>query len=69
MAISLFSAAVIRDLFYFHRNRSINVDVLVKQILFSGVQAMGLCMLISLLFGALIIVEGYQLLTAIGQTN
>ncbi|MFT4925842.1 MAG: phospholipid/cholesterol/gamma-HCH transport system permease protein [Phenylobacterium sp.] len=64
-----FVAAVIRDLCRFYRHRSINFDVLVRQILFTGVEAVGLAMLISLLLGALIIVEGYQLLTAVGQTD
>lgn len=64
-----FSIYVLSDLVKFHRNRFVSFDVLVKQVLFTGVQAVGLTVLIAMLLGALIIVEGYELLTAIGQTD
>ncbi|NQZ12750.1 MAG: ABC transporter permease, partial [Algicola sp.] len=64
-----FSVEVILDIINFRKSRSINIDVLVKQVLFTGVEAIGLCVMISLMLGALIIVEGYQLLAALGQID
>ncbi|KZN32505.1 ABC transporter permease [Pseudoalteromonas luteoviolacea] len=64
-----FSAYVISDFIFFHRNRSISFDVLVRQVRFTGVEALGLVVLIAMLIGALIIVQGYPLLAAIGQGN
>lgn len=67
--IGPFSLHIIHDLIHFRRNQAISFDVLIKQILFTGVEALGLCALLSLLLGAVIIVEGHQLLAAIGQTE
>lgn len=68
-SLTIFSAEVIDDLIHFRRNKAISFDVLVKQVLFTGVQALGLCTLLSLVLGAIIIAEGYPLLTSIGQTE
>ena len=65
---SPFAADVLIDLFRAYRNRSVSFDVLVRQILFTGFEAVGLTMLIAMLLGVVIIVEGYQFLSAIGQT-
>ncbi len=64
-----FTAHVIDDLINFRRHCAINLEILIKQIRFTGVEATGLCILLSSLLGALIIVEGYQFLTTIGQTD
>ncbi len=69
LSFTPFSIYVMADVLRFYRNRYVSFEVLVKQVLFTGVQALGLTMLIALLLGALIIVEGYQFLTAIGQTE
>jgi phospholipid/cholesterol/gamma-HCH transport system permease protein len=60
---------VVYDLLHLKQNRSININVLIRQILFTGFQALGLVSLIALLLGAIIIVEGYTLLGAVGQTD
>lgn len=62
-----FAADVVDDLFHFRRNSAISFDILIKQVLFTGVQALGLCTLVALVLGAIIIAEGYPLLTSIGQ--
>ncbi len=64
-----FAVEVLLDIINFRKSRAINIDVLVKQILFTGVETIGLCVMIALLLGALIIVEGYQLLAALGQID
>jgi phospholipid/cholesterol/gamma-HCH transport system permease protein len=60
---------VIYHLLHFRQNQSINIDVLKRQILFTGFQALGLVSIIALMIGAIIIVEGYTLLGAVGQTD
>ena len=64
-----FASQIVLDLVHFRRNTSISIDVLIRQILFTGVEAAGLCMMLSLLLGAVIIVEGHQFLLAIGQVD
>lgn len=64
-----FSVYVLSDLLRFRSNRFVSFDVLVKQVLFTGVEAMGLTIMTAMLIGALIIVEGYNFLTAIGQVE
>ena len=68
-SFGVFCAQIVKDLIYFRRNAAISFDVLIKQIYFTGVEALGLCTLLSLLLGAVIIVEGHQILAAIGQTD
>ena len=64
-----FASQIVLDLIHFRRNTAISVDVLIRQILFTGVEAAGLCMMLALLLGAVIIVEGHQFLLAIGQVD
>ena len=64
-----FLIEVIYHLLHFKRSRSISINVLTRQILFTGLQALGLVSLIALLLGAIIIVEGHTLLVAVGQTE
>lgn len=58
---------VIKDIINFRHNQAISLDVLIKQIFFTGVEALGLCVLLSVLLGMVIIVEGHEFLMAIGQ--
>ena len=64
-----FTSLILKDLANFRRNSAISFDVLIRQILFTGVEAAGLCMLLALLLGAVIISEGYKFLLAIGQLD
>jgi len=66
---SVFAYHTFIDLWRFRQNSAISFDVLKRQVLFTGVEAVGLSMMIAMLLGALIIVEGYQLLTVMGQTD
>ena len=60
---------VIYDLMHFKQNKSISTAVLMRQILFTGFQALGLVSFIALMLGAIIIVEGHTLLGTVGQTD
>jgi len=60
---------VIFDLIHLRKNKSISIDVLMRQIMFTGLQALGLVSIIALMVGAVIIVEGHSLLGAVGQTE
>jgi phospholipid/cholesterol/gamma-HCH transport system permease protein len=64
-----FLSEVIYNLFFLRRDKSISVSILIRQILFTGFQALGLVSLIALMLGAIIIVEGYTLLGSVGQTE
>lgn len=64
-----FLSEVVYDLFHLKRNKSISINILMRQILFTGFQALGLVSLIALMLGAIIIVEGYTLLGSVGQTE
>jgi len=64
-----FTSLIVKDLINYRRNSAISFDVLIRQILFTGVEAAGLCMLLALLLGAVIISEGYKFLLAIGQVD
>lgn len=66
---TVFAAHALADLWRFRQNSAISFDVLKKQVLFTGVEAVGLSMLIAMLLGALIIVEGHHLLSSLGQTQ
>jgi len=57
------------DLWQFKQNKSISINVLMRQILFTGFHALGLVSFIALMLGAIIIVEGHTLLGAVGQTD
>jgi phospholipid/cholesterol/gamma-HCH transport system permease protein len=64
-----FLSEVVYDIFHLRRNKSISINILMRQILFTGFQALGLVSLIALMLGAIIIVEGYTLLGSVGQTE
>ena len=68
-SFSSFAADTLLALVNIRSHRGVSIDVLMRQVFFTGVEAVGLSMLLALLLGALIIVEGYQLLFAIGQTE
>jgi phospholipid/cholesterol/gamma-HCH transport system permease protein len=64
-----FLALVVRETFLFPRRRQVAFKVLVLQILFTGVEALGIVSLIALAIGAVIIVEGNTLLPRFGQSG
>ncbi|MFT5665224.1 MAG: phospholipid/cholesterol/gamma-HCH transport system permease protein [Gammaproteobacteria bacterium] len=64
-----FLSEVVYNIFHLRRDKSISLRVLMRQILFTGFQALGLVSLIALMLGAIIIVEGYTLLGSVGQTE
>jgi phospholipid/cholesterol/gamma-HCH transport system permease protein len=64
-----FLIEVVYHLLHFKQSKSISINVLTRQILFTGLQALGLVSLIALLVGAIIIVEGHSVLVAVGQTE
>jgi len=64
-----FVALVVRETFLFPRRRQVAFRVLVLQILFTGVEALGIVSLIALAIGAVIIVEGNTLLPRFGQSG
>ena len=64
-----FLSEVVYDILHLRKNASISTNVLARQILFTGFQALGLVSLIALMLGAIIIVEGYTLLGSVGQTE
>jgi phospholipid/cholesterol/gamma-HCH transport system permease protein len=64
-----FLALVMRETLLFPRRRQVAFKVLVLQILFTGVEALGIVSLIALAIGAVIIVEGNTLLPRFGQSG
>jgi phospholipid/cholesterol/gamma-HCH transport system permease protein len=60
---------VLRESILFVRRRQVGFRVLVMQILFTGVDALGIVALIALSIGAVIIVEGGTILPRFGQTS
>jgi phospholipid/cholesterol/gamma-HCH transport system permease protein len=64
-----FLSQVLRETVFFVRRRQVAYRVLVMQILFTGVDALGIVSLIALSIGAVIIVEGGTILPRFGQTN
>ena len=60
---------VLRETALFMRRRQVAFKVLVLQILFTGVEAVGIISLIALSIGAVIIVEGSSILPRFGQTS
>ena len=64
-----FLTDVFNDLLNFRENTSINRDVLIKQILFTGFEALSIISILSLLLGSLILIEGYYYLSSIGQID
>jgi phospholipid/cholesterol/gamma-HCH transport system permease protein len=68
-ALGFFARVVRQTLLFFPRRRQVAFKVLVLQILFTGVEAIGIVSLIALAIGAVIIVEGNTLLPRFGQSN
>jgi phospholipid/cholesterol/gamma-HCH transport system permease protein len=64
-----FLAQVMRETLLFPRRRQVAFKVLVLQILFTGVEAIGIVSLSALAIGAVIIVEGNTLLPRFGQSG
>jgi phospholipid/cholesterol/gamma-HCH transport system permease protein len=64
-----FLAQVVRETILFPRRRQVAFKVLVLQILFTGVEALGIISLVALAIGAVIIVEGNTLLPRFGQSG
>jgi phospholipid/cholesterol/gamma-HCH transport system permease protein len=64
-----FLAQVMRETVLFPRRRQVAFKVLVLQILFTGVEALGIVSLVALAIGAVIIVEGNTLLPRFGQSG
>jgi phospholipid/cholesterol/gamma-HCH transport system permease protein len=62
-------AQVVRETVLFPRRRQVAFRVLVLQILFTGVEALGIVSLVALAIGAVIIVEGTTLLPRFGQSG
>ncbi len=62
-----FLLTLLRESFFFARRNRVAYRVLVLQILFTGVEAMGIISLISLALGAVIIVQGSSILPKFGQ--
>jgi phospholipid/cholesterol/gamma-HCH transport system permease protein len=60
---------VLKETFFFFRRKQVAFKVLVMQILFTGVEALGIISLIALSIGAVIIVEGGTILPKFGQTS
>ncbi len=64
-----FFLQTLRECLLFARRRQVAFRVLVLQILFTGVEALGIVSLISLSLGSVIIVEGTTILPRFGQTS
>jgi phospholipid/cholesterol/gamma-HCH transport system permease protein len=64
-----FFLMVLREAALFVRRRQVAFRVLVMQILFTGVDALGIIALVALSIGAVIIVEGGTILPRFGQTS
>ncbi|HTO23620.1 MAG TPA: ABC transporter permease, partial [Spirochaetia bacterium] len=62
-----FFLLVIKEVVLFVRRRQVAFHVLVLQILFTGVEALGIVSLVALTIGAVIIVEGSTVLPRFGQ--
>ncbi len=60
---------VLKETFFFVKRKQVAFKVLVFQILFTGVEALGTVSLIALSIGAVIIVEGSTILPRFGQTS
>jgi phospholipid/cholesterol/gamma-HCH transport system permease protein len=64
-----FLLTIFRETLLFPRRRQVAFRVLVMQILFTGVEAIGIISLISISLGAVIIVQGVSILPKFGQSN
>jgi len=64
-----FLLTLLRESVFFIKHRQVGFRVLVMQILFTAVEALGIISLISLSLGAVIIVQGITILPKFGQGN
>lgn len=64
-----FLKIVLKELFSFWLKKDVTLKVLVRQILFTGYEALGIITLIGLSLGAIIIIYGFSLLSNFGQTD
>ncbi len=64
-----FTWNVLADIFTFYSQSQIGLSVIIKQIYFTGYEALGLIFAVALLIGGVIILQGNIILTAFGQTR
>lgn len=64
-----FLKLVLKELFSFWLKKDVTLKVLVRQILFTGYEALSIITLIGLSLGAIIIIYGFSLLSNFGQTD
>ncbi len=65
----LFSVHIFRKIISFRRQRQARTLVLLRQILFTGFEALPLISFLALSIGGLIIIQGYNILENFGQSN
>ncbi len=64
-----FLRQVVVEFMIFYREKQVSYLVLLRQVLFTGYQALSLIVLIAIAIGGLIILEGYTLLENFGQSD
>lgn len=64
-----FLRQVVVEFMVFYREKQVSYLVLLRQVLFTGYQALSLIVLIAIAIGGLIILEGYTLLENFGQSD
>ncbi len=64
-----FTWKVLDNIFTFYSQSQIGFSVIIKQIYFTGYEALGLILAVALLIGGVIILQGNIILTAFGQTR
>jgi len=69
MEFYLFMIQVLRKVFSFHKQRQIGSIVLLRQIMFTGYEALPLIIFLALSIGGLIILEGNYILGGFGQSQ
>ena len=62
-----FLLSLIKESFFFIRQKHINLKVLIMQILFTGFEALSVIMLLGIALGVVIIVQGLSILPQFGQ--
>lgn len=67
MDFFLFIAATLTELWHIRSNRHVSFVVVIRQILFTGVEALPLIGFIALAIGGLVIMQGYEFLSNFGQ--
>jgi len=64
-----FLKLTLKELFSFWLKKDVTLKVLIRQILFTGYEALAIITLIGLAIGAIIIIYGFSLLSNFGQTD